>query len=95
MVIITIMTTSLNAPIKVNRNTLFLKVYSTNGLFFRTPDIGYDWEKNSGDPFAYFTTGAAVSEVEIDCLTGDHTVSIKSYWISMTKNYGQGLSLRW
>ena len=25
-------------------------------------------------PFNYFTFGAAVSEVEIDCLTGDHNV---------------------
>ena len=42
---------------------------------FRTPGIGYNWETNSGDPFNYFTCGAACSEVEIDCLTGDHTVS--------------------
>ncbi|XP_071963951.1 xanthine dehydrogenase/oxidase-like [Antedon mediterranea] len=26
------------------------------------------------EPFHYFTSGAAVSEVEIDCLTGDHVV---------------------
>ena len=25
-------------------------------------------------PFSYFTYGAAASEVEIDCLTGDHIV---------------------
>ena len=25
-------------------------------------------------PFNYFSFGAAVSEVEIDCLTGDHNV---------------------
>ncbi len=40
----------------------------------RTPDLGYDFAKNEGRPFNYFTFGAAVSEVEIDCLTGDHTV---------------------
>lgn len=43
--------------------------------FDRTPDIGFDWEAGEGQPFAYFTQGAACSEVEIDCLTGDHTVS--------------------
>lgn len=42
--------------------------------FYRTPDIGYDFATNSGNPFNYFTTGAACSEVEIDCLTGDHQV---------------------
>jgi xanthine dehydrogenase/oxidase len=38
---------------------------------------GYDWDKPSaerGQPFNYFTQGVACSEVEIDCLTGDHTV---------------------
>ncbi|XP_071963788.1 xanthine dehydrogenase/oxidase-like isoform X2 [Antedon mediterranea] len=42
--------------------------------FYMTPDIGYDWDTNTGTPFNYFTFGAAVSEVEIDCLTGDHVV---------------------
>ncbi|KAK2141206.1 hypothetical protein LSH36_1140g00006 [Paralvinella palmiformis] len=40
----------------------------------RIPDIGYDWKTNSGNPYHYFTFGVACSEVEIDCLTGDHTV---------------------
>ncbi|XP_071527934.1 xanthine dehydrogenase/oxidase [Panulirus ornatus] len=43
--------------------------------FYKTPDIGnYDFERNEGRPFSYFTYGAAVSEVEVDCLTGDHSV---------------------
>ncbi|CAH1790691.1 unnamed protein product [Owenia fusiformis] len=42
--------------------------------FYKTPNLGYDWETNSGNPFNYFSFGAAVSEVEIDCLTGDHKV---------------------
>lgn len=42
--------------------------------FYRTPDIGYDFETNSGIPFNYFTYGVACTEVEIDCLTGDHQV---------------------
>jgi xanthine dehydrogenase/oxidase len=44
--------------------------------FHRTPDIGYDFEKNTGILFDYFTYGAACSEIEIDCLTGDHQVII-------------------
>ncbi|XP_039429165.1 xanthine dehydrogenase [Culex pipiens pallens] len=42
--------------------------------FYATPGIGYDFGTNSGNPFNYFTFGASVSEVEIDCLTGDHQV---------------------
>lgn len=42
--------------------------------FYITPDIGYDWKTGKGDPFRYFTYGAAFSEVEIDTLSGDfHT----------------------
>ncbi|XP_076172915.1 xanthine dehydrogenase rosy isoform X2 [Ptiloglossa arizonensis] len=46
---------------------------STTG-FYKTPNLGYSFETNSGDPFNYFTYGVACSEVEIDCLTGDHQV---------------------
>lgn len=42
--------------------------------FYKTPDIGYNMDTNSGNAFNYFTFGAACSEVEIDCLTGDHQV---------------------
>lgn len=42
--------------------------------FYITPDIGFDWKTGKGDPFKYFTYGAAFAEVEIDTLTGDfHT----------------------
>uniref|UniRef100_A0A8D2LUU1 Xanthine dehydrogenase/oxidase n=1 Tax=Varanus komodoensis TaxID=61221 RepID=A0A8D2LUU1_VARKO len=40
--------------------------------FYRIPDVGYDFKTNTGTPFCYFTYGVACSEVEIDCLTGDH-----------------------
>ncbi|KAM9069776.1 xanthine dehydrogenase/oxidase [Sarcophilus harrisii] len=40
--------------------------------FYRTPNLGYNFETNSGNPFHYFSYGVACSEVEIDCLTGDH-----------------------
>ncbi|XP_038551164.1 xanthine dehydrogenase/oxidase-like, partial [Micropterus salmoides] len=44
---------------------------SANG-FYKTPDLGYDFDTNSGRAFNYFTYGVACSEVEIDCLTGAH-----------------------
>nr|XP_033471973.1 xanthine dehydrogenase/oxidase [Epinephelus lanceolatus] len=42
---------------------------SANG-FYKTPDLGYDFDSNSGRAFSYFSYGVACSEVEIDCLTG-------------------------
>lgn len=42
--------------------------------FHQTPDIGYSFETNAGKAFNYFTYGVACTEVEIDCLTGDHEV---------------------
>lgn len=41
-----------------------------------TPELGYVWncQEETGNLFAYFTQGVAISEVEVDILTGDHTV---------------------
>ena len=44
----------------------------------RVPELSYDWKTHSGRKFNYFSYGAACSEVEIDCLTGDHQVRICS-----------------
>jgi xanthine dehydrogenase large subunit len=40
--------------------------------FYATPKIHYDRRTLSGRPFFYFAYGAAVSEVAIDTLTGEH-----------------------
>ena len=48
--------------------------YAIFSLLPRTPNLGYSFETNSGNAFHYFTYGVACSEVEIDCLTGDHKV---------------------
>ena len=48
---------------------------SANG-FYKTPTVGYKWG-NYVDPlpmYFYFIQGAAISEVELDVLTGSHTV---------------------
>jgi len=42
--------------------------------YYRTPKIHYDRETASGRPFLYFSYGAAVSEVMIDTLTGEHSL---------------------
>nr|XP_020634503.1 aldehyde oxidase-like [Pogona vitticeps] len=40
--------------------------------YFRGYKTNMDWEKGEGRPYEYSVFGAACSEVEIDCLTGDH-----------------------
>ncbi|KAF7704115.1 xanthine dehydrogenase/oxidase [Silurus meridionalis] len=60
---------------------------SANG-FYKTPDIGYDFETNSGRPFNYFSYGVAVSVVEIDCLTGSH----KNLHTSIVMDVGKSLN---
>jgi len=42
--------------------------------YYRTPKIWYDRETAQGRPFLYFAYGAAVSEVEVDTLTGEHRI---------------------
>ena len=42
---------------------------SANG-FYRTPGLAYDKKKGHGIPFYYFACGAALTEVEVDGLTG-------------------------
>ena len=46
---------------------------SANG-FFKTENLTYDFATNSGRYFPYFTSGVAISSVELDVLTGDHTI---------------------
>ncbi len=42
--------------------------------FYKTPKINYDKQTLTGRPFYYYAYGAAVSEVVIDTLTGEHRV---------------------
>ena len=55
--------------------TSYLKQISLSATgFYKTPGIYFDREKGIGQPFYYFAYGMAVSEVEIDVLTGKHTL---------------------
>ena len=42
--------------------------------FYATPGVDFNRETGKGNPFLYYTTGAAVSEVTIDRLTGEMVV---------------------
>ena len=50
----------------LNRVELF-----SNG-FYKTPKIYFDAFKQKGRPFYYYSYGACVSEVLVDCLTGEY-----------------------
>ncbi|WP_448678573.1 xanthine dehydrogenase molybdopterin binding subunit [Pseudomonas nicosulfuronedens] len=52
----------------------FARIQLSATGFYRTPKIYYDREKGQGHPFFYFAYGAAVSEVEVDTLTGEYRV---------------------
>ena len=42
--------------------------------YYRTPRINYDRSTFSGRPFLYYAWGAAVTEVIVDTLTGEHRI---------------------
>ena len=60
---------------EIVRAAYFSRVNLSAQGFYATPNAGYNFgiedPKKRGTPFSYYTNGVAVSEVEIDCLTGD------------------------
>jgi xanthine dehydrogenase large subunit len=53
----------------------FNRVSLSSTGFYKTPKINYDRSTFSGRPFYYFAYGAAVSEVVVDTLTGEHRLT--------------------
>jgi len=54
------------------RAAYFARVQLSATGFYATPKIHYDKKTLTGRPFFYFAYGAAVSEVAVDTLTGEH-----------------------
>jgi xanthine dehydrogenase large subunit len=54
------------------RMAYFARIHLSATGFYATPKIHYDRKTLSGRPFFYFSYGAAVTEVAIDLLTGEH-----------------------
>ncbi|XP_067680728.1 xanthine dehydrogenase/oxidase-like [Haliotis asinina] len=52
----------------------FDRIHLSAAGFYRTDRAEFDPTTGRGSYYNYFTTGVACSEVEIDCLTGDHQV---------------------
>ncbi len=66
--------------------------------YYKTPGIHFDREKGKGNPFYYFVTGAALTQAEIDVLTGAYKIqkafivhqSAKSINIAVDKGQVEG-----
>lgn len=57
---------------KVTGEAYLAQVSMSATGFYKTPDITFDRATGRGKPFHYFAYGAAVSEVELSGLTGEH-----------------------
>jgi xanthine dehydrogenase/oxidase len=58
---------------------------SANG-FYKTPDLDYNWETNTGNLFSYFVSGVAMTIVELDLFTGDHTILRSDIFMDIGKS---------
>lgn len=56
------------------RSAYMARVHLSAAGFYKTPDIHWDRDSGTGNPFFYFAYGAAVSEVSVDTLTGEYQV---------------------
>ena len=65
---------------------------SANG-FYKTPDLAYEWDTNQGRLFNYFTFGVAISEVEVDTLTGDFQVLRADIMMDLGKSLNPSIDI--
>jgi xanthine dehydrogenase large subunit len=61
--------------------------------FYATPGVDYNRETGRGNPFFYFTQGAAVAEVEIDRFTGDLSVRRVDLLIDIGRSINPGVDM--
>jgi len=59
--------------------------------FYATPGVDFNRDTGRGNPYYYFTTGAAVSEVTIDRLTGELTVDRVDLLMDIGKSINPGV----
>lgn len=61
--------------------------------FYKTPHIDYDRTLNTGNQYAYYTNGLAVSVCELDVLTGDHTVLRADVYMDLGKSINYSIDV--
>jgi xanthine dehydrogenase molybdopterin binding subunit len=59
---------------EVVRTAYLERVSLSAAGFYRTPDINWNPKTGKGKPFNYYAFGMAVSEIELDILTGRHRI---------------------
>ena len=59
--------------------------------FYKTPGVDFNRETGKGNPFLYFTQGAAVAEVKIDRFTGDVSVPRVDLLMDIGKSINPGV----
>ncbi|KAH3763246.1 xanthine dehydrogenase [Pelomyxa schiedti] len=61
--------------------------------FYETPCVTLDFATGKGNPFYYYVFGAACTEVEIDTLTGDHTILRSDIVIDIGKSLNPSVDI--
>ena len=61
--------------------------------FYKTPGVDFNRETGRGNPFLYFTQGAAVAEVKIDRFTGDLSVPRVDLLMDIGKSINPGVDM--
>ena len=61
--------------------------------FYKTPGVDFNRETGRGNPFLYFTQGAAVAEVKIDRFTGEMSVPRVDLLIDIGKSINPGVDM--
>ena len=61
--------------------------------FYKTPGVDFNRETGKGNPFLYFTQGAAVAEVKIDRFTGDVSVPRVDLLMDIGKSINPGVDM--
>ncbi|MEZ5195795.1 MAG: xanthine dehydrogenase molybdopterin binding subunit [Bacteroidales bacterium] len=75
-------------------NLVYLERTSLSATgFYKTPDIHFNKEKGSGKPFHYFAFGMAVTEVEVDTLTGFAKVLRTDILHDVGKSINEGIDI--
>ncbi|KAJ1813892.1 hypothetical protein LPJ75_002996, partial [Coemansia sp. RSA 2598] len=78
---------------KIARTAYLDRCSLTAAGHYATPDIGFDWQKNQGQLYFYFTQGVAIAEVELDTLTGAHTTHRVDIMMDVGKSLNKALDI--
>eukprot|EP01107_Rhizomastix_libera_P015657 TRINITY_DN6011_c0_g1_i1.p1 TRINITY_DN6011_c0_g1~~TRINITY_DN6011_c0_g1_i1.p1 ORF type:complete len:1367 (+),score=357.63 TRINITY_DN6011_c0_g1_i1:595-4101(+) len=60
---------------------------------FYKANVGYDFATGKGRPFSYFTFGACFIEVEVNTLTGDHTILLSDVVMDIGKSINPAIDV--